>query len=148
MITGITRIAKESIFTGMNNLKVVTTTSDRYATAFGFTEEEVFDALDDMGFSSEKEDVKKWYDGFTFGNCTDIYNPWSIASFIENNGKYENYWADTSLNGLVNSLILNENACGDSCRRFLYSQISLRLSSRNSDYYATKSDTGSVYKIA
>ncbi len=105
MITGITRIAKESIFTGMNNLKVVTTTSDRYATAFGFTEAEVFGALDDMGLGSEKEEVKKWYDGFTFGSCTDIYNPWSIASFIENNGKYENYWADTSSNGLVNSLM-------------------------------------------
>ena len=105
MITGITRIAKESIFTGMNNLKVITTTSDKYATAFGFTEREVFDALDDMDFGSEKEDVKKWYDGFTFGSHTDIYNPWSISSFIENNGKYENYWADTSSNGLVNSLM-------------------------------------------
>ena len=105
MITGITRIAKESIFTGMNNLKVVTTTSDRYATAFGFTEKEVFDALDYMGFGSEKNEVKKWYDGFTFGSCTDIYNPWSITSFMENNGKYENYWADTSSNGLVNSLM-------------------------------------------
>lgn len=105
MITGITRIAKESIFTGMNNLKVVTTTSDRYATAFGFTEKEVFDALDDVGFGSEKKDVKKWYDGFSFGNYTDIYNPWSIASFIENDGKYENYWADTSSNGLVNALM-------------------------------------------
>jgi len=105
MITGITRIAKESIFTGMNNLKVVTTTSDKYATAFGFTEKEVFDALDDMELGSEKEEVKKWYDGFTFGNQTDIYNPWSISSFIENNGRYENYWADTSSNGLVNSLM-------------------------------------------
>ena len=105
MITGITRIAKESIFIGMNNLKVITTTSDKYATAFGFTEREVFDALDDMDFGSEKEDVKKWYDGFTFGSHTDIYNPWSISSFIENNGKYENYWADTSSNGLVNSLM-------------------------------------------
>ena len=104
MITGITRIAKESIFTGMNNLKVVTTTSDRYATAFGFTEKEVFDALDDVGFGSEKKDVKKWYDGYQFGSV-DIYNPWSIASFIENNGKYENYWADTSSNGLVNALM-------------------------------------------
>ena len=105
VITGITRIAKESIFTGMNNLKVVTTTSDKYATAFGFTEKEVFDALDDMDFGSEKEGVKKWYDGFTFGSHTDIYNPWSISSFIRKNGKYENYWADTSSNGLVNSLM-------------------------------------------
>ena len=105
MITGITRIAKESIFTGMNNLDVITTTSDEYATAFGFTEEEVFNALNDMGLGSEKGEVKKWYDGFTFGSYTDIYNPWSIASFIRKNGKYENYWADTSSNGLVNSLM-------------------------------------------
>ncbi len=130
MITGITRIAKESnvsayaetsekryerfsqasllrdaLFTGMNNLDVITTTSDEYATAFGFTEQEVFDALDDMELGSEKEEVKKWYDGFTFGSHTDIYNPWSISSFIRKNGKYENYWADTSSNGLVNSLM-------------------------------------------
>lgn len=105
LITGITRIARESIFTGMNNLEVITTTSDEYAAAFGFTENEVFDALEDMGLGSEKGEVKKWYDGFTFGKCTDIYNPWSISSFIRKNGKYENYWADTSSNGLVNSLM-------------------------------------------
>ncbi len=105
MITGITRVAKESIFTGMNNLDVITTTSDEYSTAFGFTEKEVFDALDVMGLGSEKEEVKKWYDGFTFGSHTDIYNPWSISSFIRKNGKYENYWADTSSNGLVNALM-------------------------------------------
>ncbi len=109
IITGITRIAKESIFTGMNNLDVITTTSDEYAAAFGFTEKEVFDALDIMELGSEKKDVKKWYDGFTFGNQTDIYNPWSIASFIRKNGKYENYWADTSSNGLVNSLMQTGN---------------------------------------
>ena len=105
VMTGCMRISKESIFTGMNNLKVITTTSDKYATAFGFTEKEVFNALDDMELGSEKGNVKKWYDGFTFGSHTDIYNPWSICSFIENNGKYENYWADTSSNGLVNSLM-------------------------------------------
>lgn len=105
MITGITRIAKESIFTGMNNLDVITTTSDEYATAFGFMEQEVFNALENMGLGSEKEEVKKWYDGFTFGTHTDIYNPWSISCFIRKNGKYENYWADTSSNGLVNSLM-------------------------------------------
>lgn len=105
LITGITRVAKESIFSGMNNLKVVTTTSDRYAAAFGFTEEEVFKALDDTGFGSQKQCVKEWYDGFSFGRYTDIYNPWSIASFIENGGKYEAYWTNTSSNKLVNSLV-------------------------------------------
>jgi len=105
LITGITRVAKESIFTGMNNLDVITTTSDEYATAFGFMEDEVFAALDAAGYGSEKGEVKRWYDGFTFGQHTDIYNPWSIASFLKKQGKYDFYWANTSSNGLVNSLI-------------------------------------------
>lgn len=105
IITGITRISKESIFSDLNNLDVVTTTSNEYAVSFGFTENEVFEALDNVGLGNEKESVKYWYDGFTFGNCTDIYNPWSITSFIKRKGKYSAYWANTSSNGLVNSLI-------------------------------------------
>ena len=105
LITGITRIAKESIFTGMNNLNVITTTSAKYAASFGFTEEEVFTALDDAGLGEQKQKVKRWYDGFTFGTCTDIYNPWSIVSFINEKGKYDTYWSNTSGNGLVNQLI-------------------------------------------
>ena len=105
LITGITRISKESIFSDLNNLKVITTTSSQYATSFGFTEEEVFKALDDTGFGEEKQGVKAWYDGFTFGSHTDIYNPWSIVSFINKKGKYDAYWSNTSGNGLVNSLI-------------------------------------------
>ncbi|MDE6052909.1 MAG: ATP-binding protein, partial [Lachnospiraceae bacterium] len=105
IITGITRISKESIFSDLNNLKVVTTTSDKYASCFGFLEEEVFAAIDEKGLRSEKQGVKRWYDGFIFGTHTDIYNPWSIISFIENNAKYDAYWSNTSGNGLVNSLI-------------------------------------------
>ena len=67
LITGITRVARESIFTGMNNLDVITTTSDKYTTAFGFTEEEVFTALDDAELGEQKQKVKRWYDGFIFG---------------------------------------------------------------------------------
>ena len=105
LITGITRVAKESIFTGMNNLNVITTTSDKYMRSFGFTEKEVFTALEDAGLGEQKEKVKKWYDGFTFGTCTDIYNPWSIVSFLNEKGKYDTYWSNTSGNGLVNQLI-------------------------------------------
>ncbi|MDE7477320.1 MAG: ATP-binding protein [Lachnospiraceae bacterium] len=105
LLTGITRIARESIFTGMNNLNVITTTSNEYAAAFGFTEKEVFAALDDAGLGAEKQEVKRWYDGFTFGAYTDIYNPWSIVSFINKRGKYDTYWSNTSGNDLVNSLI-------------------------------------------
>ena len=83
IMTGITRVSKESIFSDLNNLKVVTTTSMEYATSFGFTEKEVFEALDDANMPNEKIEVKEWYDGFTFGNIKDIYNPWSITNFLQ-----------------------------------------------------------------
>lgn len=104
VMTGITRVSKESIFSDLNHLKVVTTTSDKYETAFGFTEEEVFASLDEAEMSEEKEKVKAWYDGFTFGKHTDIYNPWSITNFLDS-GKYGAYWADTSSNGMAGKLI-------------------------------------------
>ena len=103
MMIGITRVSKESIFSDLNNLKVVTTTSDEYATSFGFTEEEVFAAMDEMGMT-EKEKVKKWYDGFVFGKVSDIYNPWSIINLLDT-GKFSTYWANTSSNSLVSRLI-------------------------------------------
>ena len=104
IMTGITRVSKESVFSDLNNLKVVTTTSDEYATSFGFTEEEVFAALDAGGLGEEKEKVKEWYDGFVFGEQEDIYNPWSILNFLDT-GKYATYWANTSSNSLVGKLI-------------------------------------------
>ena len=103
IMTGITRVAKESIFSDLNNLKVVTTTSDAYATAFGFTEEEVFGAMDEYGMKN-REEVKKWYDGFIFGKVRDIYNPWSIINLLDT-GKLDTYWANTSANSLVGKLI-------------------------------------------
>ena len=104
VMTGITRVSKESIFSDLNNLKVVTTTSDEYADCFGFTEKEVFDALDEADMSKEKTKVKEWYDGFNFGIVKDIYNPWSITNYLKT-GKFSAYWVDTSSNGLVNKLI-------------------------------------------
>ena len=94
IMTGITRVSKESIFSDLNNLVVITTTSNQYNTAFGFNEEEVFNALDEQGLSDEKEKVKAWYDGFTFGDKKDIYNPWSIINFLDEK-KYKLYWADS-----------------------------------------------------
>ena len=105
IMTGITRVSKESIFSDLNNLKVVSTTSKKYETAFGFTEEEVFAVMDEQGMDEEqKKDVKKWYDGFTFGKAKDIYNPWSIINYLEEK-ELAPYWANTSGNGLVSSLI-------------------------------------------
>ena len=104
IMTGITRVSKESIFSDLNNLEVVTTTSDKYAAAFGFTEREVFAGLDECGRGDEKPRVKEWYDGFIFGSHKDIYNPWSILNFLDK-GEYTAYWANTSSNSLVSKLL-------------------------------------------
>ena len=108
IMTGITRVSKESIFSDLNNLKVVTTTSDEYAESFGFTEKEVFDALDAYGLSEKKQEVKRWYDGFIFGSHEDIYNPWSILNYLDT-GKLATYWANTSSNSLVGKLLREGN---------------------------------------
>ncbi|WP_337473509.1 AAA family ATPase [Jutongia sp.] len=104
IMTGITRVSKKSIFSDLNNLRVVTTTSDLYADCFGFTEEEVFATLDEYEMSDKKDEVKQWYDGFTFGEYRDIYNPWSITNYLKEK-KLRAYWAATSSNGLVSRLI-------------------------------------------
>ena len=104
IMTGITRVSRESIFSDPNNLEVVTTLSPKYTTAFGFTEQEVFNALDEFGLSEQKGEVKAWYDGFVFGEQKDIYNPWSIINYLDKK-KIALYWAESSSNGLINNLI-------------------------------------------
>lgn len=104
LLTGITRVSRESIFSDLNNLTVVTTTSEKYCTQFGFTEKEVFDALEAYGLTAQKEKVKYWYDGFSFGQRKDLYNPWSITCFLEER-KYKPYWVNTSSNKMIAQLI-------------------------------------------
>lgn len=104
VMTGITRASKESIFSDLNNLEVVTTTSEKYSDCFGFTEEEVFAVLEEYGLSDQKQKVKDWYDGFSFGKRKDIYNPWSIINFLDKK-KVGAYWANTSSNTLIGKLI-------------------------------------------
>ena len=104
LMTGITRVSKESIFSDLNNLVVITTTSGQYAACFGFTEKEVFGALEEQGLGSWKDSVKKWYDGFIFGDEADIYNPWSVTSFLKEK-KLKTYWANTSSNSLAGQLV-------------------------------------------
>ncbi len=111
VMTGITRVStpkaslgKESIFSDLNNLEVVTTTSKKYDGCFGFTEEEVFEALEKYGLADRKQEVKDWYDGFTFGTRTDIYNPWSILNYLDKR-QLGTYWANSSSNGLAGKLV-------------------------------------------
>lgn len=107
LMTGITRISRESVFSDLNNLEVVTTTSDKYTACFGFTEEEVFAAMDEFGYT-DKQNIKKWYDGFVFGKQKDIYNPWSILNYLDK-GETDCYWANTSSNSLIGKLIREGN---------------------------------------
>lgn len=109
ILTGITRVSKESVFSDLNNLVVVTTTSNDYAKCFGFTEKEVFGALEDYGLSEEMQNVKDWYDGFTFGKVHGIYNPWSIINYLRNR-EFTTYWANTSSNALIGKLIREGSA--------------------------------------
>ena len=104
IMTGITRVSKESIFSDLNNLAVVTTTSDMYADSFGFTEEEVAASLREYGLGEKMAEVRYWYDGFAFGERRDIYNPWSILKYLKT-GNLGTYWANTSSNSLVGKLI-------------------------------------------
>lgn len=104
LMTGITRVSKESVFSDLNNLEVVTTTSEKYEDSFGFTQEEVWEALKEYGLYEQREQVRHWYDGFTFGNKSDIYNPWSIINYLDKR-RFSPYWANTSSNSLVGKLI-------------------------------------------
>ncbi len=104
LMTGITRISKESVFSDVNNLEVVTATSEKYEDSFGFTQEQVWEALREFGLYGEKQKVKDWYDGFTFGKKRDIYNPWSILNYLDKK-RFSTYWANTSSNSLAEKLI-------------------------------------------
>lgn len=140
IMTGITRVSKESVFSDLNNLKVVTTTSEKYTDCFGFTEREVYAALQEYGLSDREQQVKEWYDGFTFGKQLDIYNPWSVINFLDDK-KVGLYWANTSSNGLVGKLIREGNAdvkktfeqliqgksiCMEIDEQIIYDQLSVR----------------------
>ena len=108
IMTGITRVSKESIFSDLNNLEVVTTTSKKYEDKFGFTQNEVIKALKEYGLEDKKEEVKRWYDGFCFGEMKDIYHPWSIINYLDKK-EVAPYWANTSSNSLIGTLIREGN---------------------------------------
>ena len=109
LMTGITRVARESIFSDLNHLTVVTVLDDMYNDAFGFSEAEVFAAMNEYGLT-DREGVKAWYDGFSFGNRRDIYNPWSIINFLKERGRFDAYWANTSANRLISNLLQSGSA--------------------------------------
>ena len=104
IMTGTTRISRESMFSDLNNLEVVTATSEKYKDRFGFTQEEVSGALEEFSLAGREEEVKQWYDGFVFGSRDGIYNPWSVLNYLDKK-KAGAYWANTSSNSLAGTLI-------------------------------------------
>ena len=104
VLTGVLRIAKESIFSGLNNLEVDTVLSERYSDAFGFTISEVESICADYGKASALSEVKRWYDGYRFGN-QEIYNPWSVINFFKNDGKAMPYWVNTADNRIIRYML-------------------------------------------
>jgi len=107
-LTGITRIAKEDIFSGLNHLSVYTVLNTEYSDKFGFTQSEVDQLLTNYDLIDKKDDIKRWYDGYVFGQ-TNIYNPWSLLNCIKYTGAFETYWANTSDNKLVKKIIAGFN---------------------------------------
>jgi len=108
LLTGITRIAKAGIFSGLNHISVCTVLNNKYSDKFGFTQEEVDQLLVSYDLVDKKNDIKRWYDGYIFGQ-TNMYNPWSLLSYIENENVFQTYWVNTSSNDLVTNIIANAN---------------------------------------
>ncbi|MBQ7497477.1 MAG: AAA family ATPase [Selenomonas sp.] len=104
VLTGITRISKESIFSGLNNLKVCSVLSNRYSDIFGFTQEEAAKLLTECGAANKVDELAKWYDGYQFGQ-TEIYNPWSVIQYIDNDYEFRPYWLNTSGNSILKDLL-------------------------------------------
>lgn len=104
VLTGVLRVAKESIFSGLNNLEVDSALADRYSDTFGFTLEDIETICRDYHAEASLAEVKAWYDGYRFGN-QDIYNPWSVINFFKNHGKAMPYWVNTSDNRIVKYML-------------------------------------------
>ena len=109
LITGVTKVSKNSLFSDLNNLETDTVTCEAYSDCFGFTEQEVMDALKCQNMDT-MHDVKEMYDGFIFGKQKDIYNPWSIINYLDKK-KIALYWAESSSNGLINNLVQKGSPC-------------------------------------
>ena len=105
VLTGVLRIAKESIFSGLNNINTFTILSETFSDKFGLLESEVKELLEYYDLSEKLSDMRKWYNGYRIGSATNIYNPWSVLNCIANNGTIEPYWVNTSDNAIMRKLI-------------------------------------------
>ena len=118
VITGVSRVAKESIFSGANNFDVYTVLDDEFSDDFGITEEEMEKAIQDFGIEEDRKEIKKWYDGYRIGNTEGIYNPWSILNYLKNKQLMQ-YWVNTSSNDLIKLVLKNSSTVKEKMERLL-----------------------------
>ena len=104
VLTGVTRVSKESIFSGLNNLRVCSVLSDAYCDIFGFTQQEAARLMEECGVGDKLQELKKWYDGYRFGS-QEIYNPWSVICYISEGCKFQRYWLNVSGNSILKVLL-------------------------------------------
>ena len=118
VLTGVSRVAKESIFSGANNFKVFTVLDNEFADDFGITEEEMDKVIKDFEIQDEKEQIKKWYDGYKIGEVEGIYNPWSILNYLTDR-RLMPYWVNTSSNDLIKLILKNSSSVKEKMERLL-----------------------------
>ena len=118
VLTGVSRVAKESIFSGANNFDVYTVLNNEFADDFGITSEEMNKALMDFEVTDQKQEIKKWYDGYRIGNVEGIYNPWSILNYLAKK-VLKPYWVNTSSNDLIKMTLKNSTTVKEKMERLL-----------------------------
>ncbi len=118
VLTGVSRVAKESIFSGANNFKVFTVLDKEFADDFGITSEEMDKVISDFDVQDDKEEIKKWYDGYRIGNVEGIYNPWSILNYLTDK-ELKPYWVNTSSNDLIKLTLKNSTTVKEKIERLL-----------------------------
>ncbi len=118
VLTGVSRVAKESIFSGANNFKVFTVLDNEFADDFGITEEEMDKVIEDFNVEDQKEEIRKWYDGYKIGNVEGIYNPWSILNYLTDK-QLKPYWVNTSSNDLIKLILKKSFTVKDKIERLL-----------------------------
>ncbi len=118
VLTGVSRVAKESIFSGANNFKVFTVLDNEFADDFGITSEEMDKVIEDFNVEDEKDEIKKWYDGYRIGNVEGIYNPWSILNYLTDK-QLKPYWVNTSSNDLIKMTIKKSTTVKEKMERLL-----------------------------
>ena len=122
IITGVSRVAKESIFSGANNFDVYTVLDNEFSSDFGITEQEMEKIIKDFDVEDEKEEIKKWYDGYKIGEQEGIYNPWSVLQYMKNK-KLQPYWVNTSSNDLIKMTLNNSTTVKEKIERLLNDEI-------------------------